>query len=76
MSHEKLEKVRDYLITCAIWLLMKLKDCVEFGNKLAYMKIALDSYTCFCCATCAGQMQAMAAMGKSVMVMYVTKFFV
>lgn len=35
MSHEKLEQIRDYLITCAIWLLFKLKDCVEFGNKLA-----------------------------------------
>jgi len=35
MSHEKLEPIRDYLIGCALWCLKQLKDCVEFGNKLA-----------------------------------------
>jgi len=35
LGHEALEKIRDYIVGCAIWLLFKLKDCVEFGNKLS-----------------------------------------
>lgn len=35
MSHEKLEPIRDWLIACVMWCLKKLKDCVDFGNKLA-----------------------------------------
>jgi len=46
MSHEKLEKIKDYLIECVMWCMAKLKDCVEFGNKLAYIKVGLENNCC------------------------------
>jgi len=75
MSHEKLEPIRDWLIACAIWCLKKLKDCVEFGNQLAYINISLNNTRCFCVALCSGFFEILASLGKSLMVMMVCKFF-
>jgi hypothetical protein len=35
LGHEKLQKVKEYIVACIMYLLKKLADCVEFGNKLA-----------------------------------------
>jgi len=55
--------------------LTKLKDCVEFGNNLAYIKVALEKWSCFCCAYCEGIMEFMAQMGKAMMIMMIARFF-
>lgn len=52
------------LINCALWCLKQLKDCVEFGNKLAYIKISLDNSCCFCAAMCSGLFAVLANLGQ------------
>lgn len=42
---------------------------------MAYIKIALDKNKCFCCAYCAGLMDELSMMGKSLMVTMVARFF-
>jgi len=56
-------------------LIKKLADCVEFGNKLAYIKVAMNKWTCFCCAYCEGLMEFLAKMGKALMIMMINQFF-
>jgi len=75
MSHEKLEPYRDYLIACAMWCLKKLKDCVDFGNKLAFIKIALENNCCFCCAMCSGFFEVLANFGKFMLIFLVCAMF-
>jgi len=76
MSHEKLVPIRDKLIACAIWCLMKLKDCVDFGNKLAFINISIHNTCCFCKAMCAGFLDILMNFGKAMIIMMVSKFFV
>lgn len=68
MSHEKLEPIRDYLIMCVMWFLKKLKDCVDFGNKLAYIKVAMENNCCFCAALCSGLFEILANLGKALLI--------
>jgi len=75
MSHEKLEPIRDYLIACALWCLKKLKDCVDFGNKLAFIKISLENNWCFCCALCSGLFEILCNLGKALLIIMVNTFF-
>lgn len=75
MSHEKLVPLRDWLIECALWLLAKLKDCVDFGNRLAFIKIAMENNCCFCCALCSGLFEVLANFGKAFMIFLVCQFF-
>jgi len=75
MSHEKLEPIRDYIIACVMWLLKKLKDCVDFGNKLAYIKVSMENNRCFCCALCSGLFEILANLGKAMLIIMVNTFF-
>jgi len=58
-----------------VWCLKKLKDCVDFGNKLAFIKTAMDNYRCFCCALCSGLFEILANLGKALIIIMVNTMF-
>lgn len=53
----------------------KLKDCVEFGNKLAYIKISLENSCCYCQALCSGLFALLSQLGTALIITMVAKFF-
>jgi len=55
--------------------MQKLKDCVEFGNKLAYIKVALENNCCYCAALCSGLFGILAKLGEALIITIVAKFF-
>lgn len=46
MSHEYLEPIRDYIIACIQWMLAQIAECVQFGNKLTYIKVSIENTRC------------------------------
>lgn len=75
MSHEKLVPLRDFLIACVLCILNCLAECVEFGNKIAYIQVSIYQPLCYCTALCGGLLELLANMGKSAMVLIVSTFF-
>lgn len=53
----------------------KLKDCVDFGNKLAFIKVSMNNNCCYCSALCSGLFEILANLGKSLLIMLVNQFF-
>lgn len=58
-----------------MWIMMKLKDCVDFGNKLAFIKVGLENTCCFCCALCSGLFEILANLGKALIIIMVNTLF-
>lgn len=46
MSHEYLVPIRDYIIVCIQWMLEQIAECVQFGNKLTYIKVSIENTKC------------------------------